>query len=273
MAEEIDGAEPTKTGQIFTELAGDVRRTMLLKLDERSLKLSELAKELDTSIQHAHSNINRLIDIGLVIKNSGGSLSLTTFGRAVMKQLPTFHFLAEHKSYFQDHTLGDLPLKFERRIGDLNNCSVVKGVVAVLHRWKFMYLEAGEYIDTITTQVLVDLIEPLAEKVRSGTKLSYIMPEDVIIPKGTSEATKKVSWESLLAEGKVKRRMVKNVLIATIVTDKYACVLFPNLKNETDMDVMFYSDDEVFREWCQDYLRYMWDSSEMFDRKKLQREI
>lgn len=273
MAEEIDDIEPTKTGQIFTELAGDVRRMMLLKLNERSLKLSELAKELDTSIQHAHSNINRLIDIGLVKKNSGGSLNLTTFGRTVMKQLPTFHFLAEYKDYFQDHTFGDLPLKFERRIGDLNNCSVVKGVVAVLQRWKFMYLEAGEYINTITTQVLVDLIEPLAEKVRSGTKLLYIMPEDVIIPRGTLEATKKVSWDSLLAEGKAERRMVKKVLIATIVTDKSACVLFPNLKNETDMNVMFYSDDEVFREWCQDYFRYIWDSSEMFDRKKLQREI
>lgn len=80
MAEEIDDIEPTKTGRVFTELAGDVRRTVLLKLNERSLKLSELAKELDTSIQHAHSNINRLIDTGLVKKTSNGSLSLTTFG-------------------------------------------------------------------------------------------------------------------------------------------------------------------------------------------------
>jgi len=273
MIEEIEDIESAKAGRIFTELAGDMRRAMLLKLNERSLKLSTLAKDLDATIQHAHSNINRLIDIGLVGKDSKGYLSLTTYGKTIMKQLPTFHFLAEHKDYFQDHTFGNLPLKFERRIGDLDNCSVVKGVVAVLQKWKLMYKAAGDYINSITSQVLVDLIEPLAEKVKGDTKLSYIMPEDVIVPKGTLEATKKVSWQSLLAEGKAERRMVKKVLVATIVTDRSAGVMFPNLKNEVDMNVMFYSEDPVFREWCQDYFRYMWSSSEIFDRGKLQQEI
>lgn len=272
MTKEID-TEQSKTGQIFMELAGEVRRAMLLRLNEKSLRLSELARELNVTIQHAHSNINRLIDIGLVEKDSDGSLSLTTYGRTILKQLATFNFLAEHKDYFQDHTLGNLPLKFERRIGDLHNCAVVKGVVAVLQRWKDMYQGAGEYINTITTQVLVDLIEPLAEKVRSGTKLSYIMPEDVIVPRGTLEAKKKISWKSLLTEGKAERRMIKKVLVATIVTDRSAGVLFPNLKNEVDMNVMFYSEDTVFREWCQDYFTYVWYSSDLFDERRLQREI
>jgi len=275
MVEEIDyeSTETNKAGRIFTELAGDARRAMLLKLSERSLKLSTLSKDLDMTIQHAHSNINRLIEVGLVEKNSNGYLSLTTYGKTMINQLPAFHFLVEHKEYFKDHTFGNLPLKFERRIGDLDNCSVVKGVVAVLQRWKLMYQGAGEYISTITSQVLVDLIEPLAEKVKSGTKLLYVMPEDVIVPKGTLEATKKVSWESILAERKAERRMVKKVEVSTIVTDRSAGVLFPNLKNEVDMNVMFYSEDSSFREWCQDYFRYVWESSELFDKGKLRREI
>lgn len=273
MVEEIDDIESNKTGRIFTELAGEMRRSMLLKLMEKSFKLSELAKELDTTIQHAHSNINRLMDTGLVTKDSKGSLSITTYGKTVMNQLPAFDFLIKHKDYFQDHTLGNLPLKFERRIGDLDNSSIVKGVVVVLQRWKLMYQGADEYINTITSQVLVDLIEPLAEKVRSGTKLLYIMPENVIVPKGTSEATKKAGWKSLLTEGKAERRMVKKVLVTTIVTDRSAGVLFPDLKNEVDMNVMFYSEDPVFREWCQDYFKYMWDLSDLFDESNLRREI
>jgi len=273
MTEEVEDIVSANVRRIFTELAGDVRRAMLLKLNERSLKLSQLAKELDTTIQHAHSNINRLIEIGMVEKKPNGYLGLTTYARTVMSQLPAFQFLAEYRDYFQDHTLGDLPLKFERRIGDLHNCSVVRGVVAVLQRWKLMYQGAREHISTITSQVLVDLIEPLAEKVRSGTKLSYIMPEDVIIPSGTFETTEKVSWKSLLAEGKAERRMVKKVLVSTIVTDRSAGVLFPNLKNEVDMGMMFYSEDNVFREWCMDYFRYVWGSSQMFDKMKLRPEI
>lgn len=265
--------EPTGLDRVFTELAGNMRRTILFMLNEKSLKLSQLAKELDTTIQHVHSNINRLMSVGLVGKNSNGSLSLTPYGKTIIKQVPTFQFLIQHNNYFQEHAFGNLPLKFERRIGDLSNCSVVSGVVAVLQRWKLMYQGANEYINTVTSQVLVDLIEPLARKVRAGTKLSYIMPEDVIIPKGTAEATEKVSWKSLLAEGKAERRMVKKVLVATIVTDRSAGVLFPNLKNEVDMNAMFYSEEPVFHEWCQDYFRYMWDSAGMFDVKRLQHEI
>ncbi len=272
MSEDSEDTQSTKTGQIFTELAGRVRRAMLFRLNEKSLKLSELAKDLNITIQHAHSNINRLTDIGLIEKDSNGSLNLTTYGRTIIKQIPSFNFLGEHRDYFQDHTLGNMPLKFERRIGDLNECKVVKGVVAVLQRWKLMYQEAGEYINSIIPQVPVDLIEPLAAKIKDGTKFSYILPEDAIVPKGMSEATKKVSWNSLLAEGKAERRMVKKLQVATIITDQLACALFPNLKNEIDMNVMFYSEDKVFHEWCQDYFRYMWYSSDLFDRRKVQSE-
>jgi len=272
MSEETDDKEASKTGQIFTELAGKVRRAMLFRLNEKKLKLSELAKDLDITIQHAHSNINRLTDIGLVEKDSNGAISLTTYGKTIIKQIPSFNFLGEHKDYFQDHTLGGVPLKFERRIGDLNECEVVKGVVAVLQRWKLMYQEAGEYINSIIPQVPVDLIEPLAEKIKDGTKFSYILPEDAIVPKGMSEATKKVSWNTFLTEGKAERRMVKKIQVATVITDKSACVLFPNLKNEIDMNAMFYSEDKVFHEWCQDYFRYVWYSSDLFDRRKVQSE-
>jgi predicted transcriptional regulator len=267
---EIDELEQTKTGQIFIELSSEVRRTMLLKLNERSLKLSEIAKELNITKQHAHTNVNRLTDIGLIEKNSNGSLFLTTYGKAIITHLPSFQFLGEHKEYFQDHSFGSLPLKFKRRIGDLNNGSFVKGVVAILQQWKLMYQEAGEYIHSIIPQVPVDLIEPLAEKINAGIKFSYILPKDAVVPAGTSEITKKVSWQALLAERKTERRMVDKVLVATIVTDKSAGVLFPNARNETDMNVMFYSKDAVFHEWCQDYFRYMWHSSDLFEKTKLE---
>jgi len=272
MTDKTDDIEPS-IGQVLMELAGEVRRAMLFALSTRRLKLTDLAGELDITVQHAHININRLIDIKLVEKTSDGSLGLTAYGKMMLKQLSSFKFLASHMDYFQDHTFGGLPLKFEQRIGALDESSVVKGVVAVFQRWKFMYQEAEKYINSITSQVLVDLIEPLAKKVRSGTKLKYILPEDVVLPKGTLAVTKKLSWRSLLAEGKAERRMVEKVPVATIVTDKSACVLFPNLKNEIDMNVMFYSEDAIFHEWCQEYFIYMWNSSDIFDERKLQPEI
>lgn len=270
--EDLSDAEVSETGQLFTELAGEVRRSILLRLTERNMKLTELAKSLDTTIQHVHTNINRLTEAGLVERDSKGLVELTSYGRSVINQLPTFHFLTRHKEYFIEHSFGDLPLKFERRIGDLSNSTLVNGVTAVLQGWKLMYLEADEFINTITSQVLVDYIEPLANKVRSGIKLRYIMPENVVVPKGTMDMIKKVSWNALLAEGKAERKMVKKMFISTIVTDKSACVMFPGPRNEVDMEMMFQSNDTNFREWCADYFEYMWERAADFDKQKLRYE-
>jgi predicted transcriptional regulator len=273
MEEQVAADELTNIGRLFTELAGNTRRLMLIELNEKRMRLSELAKRLNITVQSAHSNISRLIDIGLVTKISDGSMNLTTYGRAVLQQLPTFEFLSEHEEYFADHKFGDLPPKFSRGIGDLNDCSVVKGVVSVLQTWKIMYREAREYINSIIPQVPVDLIEPLADVINRGIGFSYILPENAIIPFGMSESVKKVSWNSLLAEGKVQRRMVKRITVATVLTDKSACLLFQDMKNEIDMNLMFYSDSIVFHEWCKDFFRYIWDSADLFDRRKLEREI
>ena len=62
----------SNTSRIFVELAGDLRLQMLMRLNQENLRLSELAKELDATMQEAHRNINRLIDTGLVEKGSAG---------------------------------------------------------------------------------------------------------------------------------------------------------------------------------------------------------
>jgi predicted transcriptional regulator len=269
---ELVDIDTSESARLFTELAGELRRLILLKLNERNTKLAELARELDTTIQHVHANVERLTKAGFVEKDHKGSLTLTPYGKIVMSQLPTLEFLVQHKDYFMGHTLGDIPLKFQRRVGDLSSCTVVKGVVAVLQRWKLMYQGAGLNINTITSQVLVDFIEPLANKIRSGTKLCYILPEDAVIPKGTLEVTKKVSWDSLLAEKKAERKMVKKLLVSVIVTDKAACVSFPDLKDEVDMNMVLYSEDPIFMEWCEDYFKYMWENADLFDKRKLRYE-
>ena len=114
-----DTPDMSNTSQIFIELAGELRRQMVIKLSQESIRLTELAKELNATMQEAHRNINRLIEVGLIEKDSEGLLSLTTYGRIMLKQLPTFAFLTEHKEYFTEHTLGDLPMKFIQRLGAL----------------------------------------------------------------------------------------------------------------------------------------------------------
>src|SRR5918912_561556 len=170
--------------KIFFELSSKQRLSIIFSLSQTKSKLSELSKDLGITMQEVHRNVNRLQDAGLIEKDSDGIFSLTTFGNTIIKQIPSFDFLSQHKEYFSEHTSGELPMKFVQRIGALNNCELVRGIVAILEFWKQICRESEKYILEIIPQVPLDLIEPIALRVRErGIRLFYIFPKDVIIPK------------------------------------------------------------------------------------------
>jgi predicted transcriptional regulator len=267
-AEEILTAY-SNTEKTFFELASQQRLAIIFRLNEREAKISQLAKALDITMQEAHRNVNRLQQAGLIEKDPEGVFSLTTFGNTIIKQIPTFNYLSKHKEYFSEHILGELPIKFIMRLGALDSCEFVKGIVAILERWKDIYRDAKQYIYEMVPQVPIDLIEPAVNRVRQGIKYSYVLPMNVIIPKGRKELLKKLGHSELLNKGAIERRMVESVQVAVILNEKYAAVMFPTQKGETDMNMIFCSSDAVFHEWCLDYFRYRWYGSDIFDESKL----
>ena len=258
------------TEKTFFELASEQRLAIIFRLNEKSAKISQLAKDLGITMQEAHRNVNRLQDAGLIEKDPEGIFSLTTFGNTIIKQIPTFNYLSKHKEYFSEHILGELPIKFIMRLGALDRCEFVKGVVAILERWKDIHRQGDQYVYEIVPQVPMDLIEPAVTRVKEkGVKYSYVLPKNVIIPKGRKELLKKLGHTELLNKGAIERRMVESVQVAVILNEKHAAVLFPTQKGETDMNMMFFSSDTVFHEWCLDYFRYRWYGSDIFDESKL----
>ena len=260
----------TNTEKTFFELASEQRLAIIFQLNKKNTKMSHLAKDLGITMQEVHRNINRLQDAGLIEKDPEGVFSLTTFGNTIIKQIPTFNYLSKYKEYFSEHILGELPIKFIMRLGALDKCEHIKGIVAILERWKDIYRQADQYICEIVPQVPIDLIEPAVTRVKEkAVKYSYVFPKNVIIPKGRKELLKKFGHNELLTKGAIERRMVESVQVAVILNEKQASVLFPTQKGETDMNMMFFSHDPVFHEWCIDYFRYRWYGSDMFDESKL----
>lgn len=258
------------TEKTFFELASEQRLAIIFRLNEKSAKISQLAKDLGITMQEAHRNVNRLQDAGLIEKDPEGIFSLTTFGNTIIKQIPTFNYLSKHKEYFSEHILGELPIKFIMRLGALDRCEFIKGVVAILERWKDIHRQGDQYVYEIVPQVPMDLIEPAVNRVKEkGVKYSYVLPKNVIIPKGRKDLLKKLGHTELLNKGAIERRMVESVQVAVILNEKHAAVLFPTQKGETDMNMMFFSSDPVFHEWCLDYFRYRWYGSDIFDESKL----
>jgi predicted transcriptional regulator len=244
-----------------------------MKLNHKQYRLSQLANELDATMQEAHRNVTRLIESGLVSKDSEGDLVLTTYGKTIMSLIPSYDFLFNQKQYFLEHSLSNLPLKFIQRIGALHNCEVVHGVMAILQRWKMLYTNSSKYIKEIMAQVPLDLIETASNRVQNGVKFSYIFASNAVIPKGRGQILKKIGWRSLIAKGLVERRMLNEVKLMTIFNEKQACVLFPNLKGEPDLNMMFYGEDNEFHNWCEDFFGYQWEKAEPFDEGKLSPEV
>jgi predicted transcriptional regulator len=258
------------TEKTFFELASEQRLSIIFRINEKKAKISQLAKDLGITMQEAHRNVNRLQDAGLIEKSPEGVFSLTTFGNTIIKQIPTFNYLSKHKEYFSEHVLGELPIKFIMRLGALDKCEYIKGVVAILERWKDIYRNADEYIYEIVPQVPIDLIEPAIDRVKSkSVKYSYVLPKNVIIPKGRKDLLKKLGHNELMNKGAIERRMVDSVQVSVVLNEKYASVMFPTQKGETDMNMMFYSADPIFHEWCLDYFRYRWYGSDIFDESHL----
>ena len=179
-------------GSLFFELAGDLRLSMLTKLRQKQYRLSQIAMELDATLQESHRNMIRLIDSGLVSKDSEGDLFLTPYGKTIVSLIPSFDFLFDQKEYFLEHSLGELPLKFIQRIGALHNCEVVHGVMAILQRWKALYTDSNKYIKEIMSQVPLDLIEIIGNRYRVELNFHISLPRMQSYPKEEVRYCKKL---------------------------------------------------------------------------------
>ena len=253
----------------FLELASEQRLNIIFKLLEKKSKITNMAKELDATVQEVHRNFERLVDAGLIVKDKDGYHDLTTYGKTMCTQVPALVFLSKNRKYFENHDFGDIPMKFIQRIGALAEAQPVKGFVKVLEQWKSIYKNADEFIYQLFTEVPLDLIEPVLTKAKKGIKLNYIFSESVIVPKGRKELLNKLGIKELIDKGLVERKMQKNTNVVVVLNEKEACVLFPTLDGACDLREMFYSKDQLFHEWCHDYFRYCWYNAGPFQESKI----
>ena len=262
----------------FIELSNSQRLQIINALENTSMNLTLLAKHLGITMQEAHRNFNRLMDAGIVSRDSNGSYSLTTFGNTIMTQIPSINFLSKNRNYFSDHYFANLPMKFVQRIGSLDNSNFIRGLVAVIEEIKELYRQSQEYIYGMIPQVPLDLMEVAAKTVMERKiKFNYILPKNAAIPKKGKDFLNEINYQELLKKGLVERKMRDEVKVSIVLNEKKALVMFPSVKGETDMNGAFSNslerdNNKLFHEWCLDYFRYSWLDSKPFDNSKL-REV
>lgn len=254
----------------FLEIASHQRISIIFSLKEKKSKVSMMAKQLDATPQEVSRNFERLVKAGLIAKDTDGYYGLSTFGKAICTQVPSLVFLSQNRKYFEKHNFEDIPLKFIQRIGALVRGKYVKGFVKVQEQWREIYDNADKYVYNILSELSLDLIELAVAKTKNNVKISNIFSESTIVPKGRKQLLEKVGFRKLVQEGKIERKMQKDVKVVVVLNEKEACISFPLLDGETDLSQGFYSDDVPFHEWCLDYFRYCWHGADNFKESKIQ---
>lgn len=254
--------------EIFMEFAGDSRYEILIMLKEKQ-KSAQMAKELDLTIQETHRNTSRLAKVGLIKKDSEGFFALTSYGKILMFQLSSFRFIQKHKEYFEDHFPVDIPKKFLQRIGNLENCELIRGNFAIVDKWISIAKESEEYLRIITSQVPPEFFKEKISKAKKGIDIFLIHGENTIIPKNFKKEITNSTIRKLISSGTYKRKMIKKIQTMMVLNEKSTTLFFPDLKGEPDMYYAFISDDPEFHGWCMDYFNYIWENAGTYDESKI----
>jgi predicted transcriptional regulator len=143
------------------------------RLNEGSVatnNLSKLSKDLNIVVQEIHRHVSRLLEAGLIQKTPANSYSLTAFGTVMLTQIPTLNFLSKNKSYFSDHILGQLPLKFIQRLGALSDSQHLDNQVAVFEYQREILSRAENYLYIILPQIPLYLIDSIMLRLETNKK-------------------------------------------------------------------------------------------------------
>ncbi|QLH02669.1 transcriptional regulator [Nitrosopumilus cobalaminigenes] len=258
------------TAKYFLELASTQRLEIIYALFKKQSSISEIAKQLEATIQEVSRNFGRLEKTGLIDKQQDRLYSLSTFGKMICMQTPSIGFISKNERYFKEHDFGNLPLKFIQRIGALNNSNSINGYSRIIEKWDSIYRESEEYIYNILIDApySIEMMDIIETKLKKNIKIKSIFSENVIVPKDRKKILKKYDFDKYIKNDTLEKKMTKNTKISITMNEKQAVVCFPFTNGEIDLSKGFYSSDENFHQWCLDYFRYC-----LFEGKRFREDI
>ena len=257
--------------ELVSELASENRVKVIQLLSKSQLKASEIAKNLDMSIQAITRHIDRLHNSKLIQKDAAGRYHLTTIGNALLLQYPFFEFLSRYEDYFKDHDFTGIPEHLLVRLGDLLNCELETNTMKALQRARDWAANMKKWTKGITFTIPLEYFEVVEDSMREGATHQIVFGKNSVLPKGYYDHPGRKQWEKYIANGQVKEKIVESVPLVAGVSENEAHLLFANKTlGYPDTKAIFFSKDEKFRKWCEDLVDYYWTLPEIKNARLLE---
>ncbi|MGM0771435.1 MAG: helix-turn-helix transcriptional regulator [Halobacteriota archaeon] len=242
-----------KSYELFTELASENRLSILHALKEGEMKFTKLADGIDMTSPEASRQLNRLLVVNLIRKDSDGYYSLTPFGDLVVSCIPNIEAIAKNSDFYLDHDTSPIPPHLLQRMDCLSNGEILRGVFVLVNRMTNLFDEIQEYSYYLSDDFPRFYLPAIEKKLEKGVKFRAIYP--------------KILLDELWAEidpgirSRIDFRMLNDVRLVVNITDRFSVIAFPGFDGKIDRDLAIIGHDEDFRKWCSEIFEHYWEKA------------
>jgi predicted transcriptional regulator len=251
-----------KLYDLLFEVSNEYRHAILILLQEKPLKITEIAKQQHLTTQEVSRNVSRLKDIGLTFKDVEGFYHLSPFGELVHILLEEFQFISKHRTYFIEHSINQLQPEFVKRIGELTNSSETGSLMEFLHFVDTTIKEAKEHVWLIVDQYPLMVLGSIVNALKQGVRFKVIERREM--PSGPYMSLETIEENQMLIQANntplVEQRIIEKSAIFMILSESKCAVAFPTREGKIDY-LGFTADDDLSLKWCKNVFMSSWDKS------------
>jgi len=251
-----------QTYELLFELSHPVRFEITKLLSERPLRLTKIGEHVDANNPEVSRHLDRLKNADLVAKNADGYYSTTSFGRIIFGLLPAISFVAAHPGFFLEHDLSLLPPEFMSRLGELESCDVIEGMIVNVYRLDEISKTSKSRIFTVSNEFISEIKEEqfaeMDQALTGDFEFRYILQESQLEDKNLM----KIADHSGSTQNE-HFRVIPQVPLFCSICDDEMMIAFLDKKGKVDFSVGFYSKDSKVLRWGEDLLNYLWDRGKL----------
>jgi predicted transcriptional regulator len=237
--------------ELLFDLSSTDRLTLLKEIERERLRLSQLAARLSATAQETSRHLIRLSQADLIGKDSDGLYFVTTYGKAMLRLMPSLDFLSRNRKYFVSHDATSLPPSFLERIGELSEYAHVEKLGGVLDHLQKVMNEAKEFVWLMTDQNLGIL------NLQHQRLLERMVSVRVIAP--ILEFSSRQHYANPTTPSNMEVRFADQVRVGIAINDSMAGVGFPDLSGKIDFSCGFVGTNQGFYGWCRELFLYHWE--------------
>jgi len=247
---------------LLFEISNEYRHGILLLLQAKAMRITDLTKELSLTTPEVRRHISRLREASLAKRDLEGFYSLTPYGETTLLLLKEFDFMSLHSDYFVSHSLTHLPQEFVKRIGELEKCEHTDNVMDFLHFIEKGIKEAKEYIWLQVDQYPLTALTSIYEAINRGVHFRILEDkggsDGPLLDLGSPE-------EPQLSRTRhtplVEQRTLERVIVYQYISEKDCALAFPTIEGGFDYKGFKAADDKS-KVWCKELFQRYWKRSE-----------